>query len=277
LRFAFPARRAEAAAKFPGPFTINWDLPHDSHGAELAHHEALYSGFAQRHFAKDAVRELRRHLVRRILEASGAGKNSRVLSLGCGIGDTELLLAQHVGFLAGFDLSPAAIRQARADAARLAIGNVEFREGDVERVEFNAASFDGAIGIFFLHHVPDAQTPAVIERIHRWLKPGGVFYALDPNRYRLSGALGRWLVPRLMRRYQTPGERELKPRETADRFEAAGFQACSRCYDFASTPLAGLLPSWGFGYRAARRLDEALIRLPLARAMGSNFELIARK
>jgi ubiquinone/menaquinone biosynthesis C-methylase UbiE len=252
-------------------------LPHDTHAAEFAHHEALYSGFAQSHFAKPAVRELRRHLVRRVLEVTSAAKNSRVLSLGCGIGDTELLLAQKVGFLSGFDLSPAAIRQARADAARLKIANVEFCEGEAHRIEFAQSSFDAAIGIFFLHHVPDAETAGVIERIHRWLKPGGVFYGLDPNRYRLSGALGRMLVPRLMRRYQTPGERELEPRETAARFEAAGFHARSRCYDFTSTPLAGLLPSWGFGYLAARRLDELLIRIPSIRAIGSNFELVARK
>jgi SAM-dependent methyltransferase len=256
---------------------INWDLQYDSHAAELAHHEALYKGFAQKHFAKAAVRELRRHLLRRILEVTGAGKDSRIVSLGCGIGDTELLLAKHVGFVTGLDLSPAAIRQARADAARLGIANVEFCEGDALRFAFGEASFDAAIGIFFLHHVPDAETPAVIERIRRWLRPGGVFYGLDPNRFRLSGALGRLLVPRLMRRYQTPGERELKPRETANRFEAAGFQAHSHCYDFASTPLAGLLPAWGWGYRAARRLDEALIRIPLTSPIGSNFELIARK
>lgn len=223
------------------------------------------------------MRELRRHLVRRILEVTGARESWRVLSLGCGIGDTELLLAKHVGFVAGFDLSPAAIRQARADATKLEIANVEFCEGEIEGIEFGEASFDAAIGIFFLHHVPDSDMPAVIGRIHRWLRPGGVFYGLDPNRYRLSGALGRLLVPRLMRRYQTPGERELKPRETAARFEAAEFRAHSSCYDFVSTPLAGLLPSWGLGYRAARRLDEALIRIPLTRAIGSNFELIARK
>ena len=269
--------RSEARLQAESQTPLNWDLPHDTHAAELAHHEALYSGFAQEHFAKAAVRELRRHLVRRILEVTGAGKTSRIVSLGCGIGDTELLLAKHVGFVAGFDLSPAAIRQARADAARLGITNVEFCEGDAHGIAFGEASFDTAIGIFFLHHVPDAETPAVIERIHRWLKPGGVFYGLDPNRYRLSGVLGHWLVPCLMRRYQTPGERELKPRETAARFATAGFQARSRCYDFASTPLAGLLPAWGLGYRAARRLDEALIRVPGARSIGSNFELIARK
>src|ERR1700751_5399150 len=109
---------------------------------ELAHHEALYSGFAQHHFAKPAVRALRRHLVRRILTVSGAGKASRLLSLGCGIGDTELLLGPHVGFVTGFDLSPAAIRQAREDAARLVVANVEFCEGAMGRVKFAESSFD---------------------------------------------------------------------------------------------------------------------------------------
>ena len=68
---------------------------------EIDYHEKLYSGFAQSHFAKPAVRALRRHMVQRILKQTGAGKSSRVLSLGCGIGDTELLLAPHVA-----DLTP---------------------------------------------------------------------------------------------------------------------------------------------------------------------------
>src|SRR5271165_4445753 len=64
---------------------------------ELAYHEKLYSGFAQAHFARPAVRALREHMVRRILQATGAGPRSRVLSLGCGIGDTELLQGAHGG------------------------------------------------------------------------------------------------------------------------------------------------------------------------------------
>src|SRR5207244_13374297 len=96
---------------------------------ELAYHNQLYSGFAQQHFAKPAVRALRGHMVERILAQTGAGKHSRVLSLGCGIGDTELLLAPHVREVVGVDLSPVAIRQARADAARLGIGNARFSEG----------------------------------------------------------------------------------------------------------------------------------------------------
>src|SRR6204780_4330088 len=105
---------------------------------ELAYHEKLYSGFAQAHFARPAVRALRAHMARRILRMTGAGANSRVLSLGCGIGDTELLLAPHVREIVGADLSPAAIRQARADAQRLGIRNARFEVGSQAPGRFDA-------------------------------------------------------------------------------------------------------------------------------------------
>lgn len=244
---------------------------------ELAHHEELYSGFAQRHFAKPAVRALRAHMVERILNVTGAGAQSRILSLGCGIGDTELMLAMHAGSVTGVDLSPAAIKQARTDAAQAGVANAEFIESGAAEASLTNASFDAVIGIFFLHHLPDAELHKMALRIRAWLKPGGVFYALDPSRYRLSGALGAVLVPHLMRRYQTPDEHELKPADTAARFREAGFDAHYRYYDFCSTPLAGLFPSWRLGYGLMRSLDELLIRVPLLRAVSSNFELIARK
>ena len=157
---------------------------------ELAYHEELYSGFAQRHFARPAVRALRAHMVRRILALTGAGPRSRVLSLGCGIGDTELLLAPHVGEVTGIDLSPAAIRQARADAKALGVTNAHFSVGT--RVQ---GSFDAIIAIFFLHHLPDDELDALPFRLKRQLAPGGVFYSLDPSRDRLSGVVGRLLIP----------------------------------------------------------------------------------
>jgi SAM-dependent methyltransferase len=243
----------------------------------LAHHEELYSGFAQQHFAKPAVRALRAHMVRRILAVTGEGPTSRVLSLGCGIGDTELLLARHVGSITGVDLSPSAIKQAREDARRAGVANVQFLEASAVGAVIEDARFDAVIGIFFLHHLPDPELKAMARRIYGWLKPGGIFYGLDPSRYRLSGALGSLLIPHLMRRYQTPDERELKPSEAVACFTEAGLEAGFLYYDFCSTPLAGLFPSWRFGYRLTRSLDELLIRVPLLRAVSSNFELIARK
>ena len=242
--------------------------PDDVLARELAYHERLYSGFAQAHFARPAVRALRAHMAQRILEATGAGPDSRVLSLGCGIGDTELLLAPHVREIVGVDLSPAAIRQARVDASRLGIHNACFEEGSS-----CAGSFDAVIAIFFLHHLPDSELAALPARLAQTLSPGGAFYSLDPSRARLSGIVGRKLIPGLMKKYQTPDERELDGETAATLFSRAGFDVRVEMYDFGSSPLAGLFPGWRFGYRVARRLDDAILRLPALRKRGSNFEL----
>jgi SAM-dependent methyltransferase len=237
---------------------------------ELEYHEKLYSGFAQRHFARPAVRALRAHMVRRILQLTGAGPHSRVLSLGCGIGDTELLLAPHVGEVVGLDLSPAAIRQARDDARRLGIGNALFEQGT--RAD---GRFDVAMAIFFLHHLPDDELAALPGLVRGLLNPGGVFYSLDPSRSRLSGKLGRLLIPSLMKRYQTPDERELDPAATAALFRGASFETRVEIFDFASSPFAGLFPGWRAGYRATRAVDNWILKTPL-RSVGSNFEIVAK-
>ncbi|HTP32724.1 MAG TPA: class I SAM-dependent methyltransferase [Candidatus Acidoferrales bacterium] len=238
---------------------------------ELEYHENLYSGFAQQHFAKPAVRALRSHMAGRILEATGARRDARVLSLGCGIGDTELLLASRVGELTGVDLSPAAVRQARADADRHGVRNARFLQGTTAE-----GRFDAVIAIFFLHHLADAYLEAMPGRVGEWLVPGGVFYSLDPSRRRLSGALGRLLIPEMMKRFQTADERELEPEATADLFRRDGLEARVEMYDFGSSPLAGLFPGWRAGYRLARRVDNGVLRTPLAR-WGSNFEVIVRR
>jgi cyclopropane fatty-acyl-phospholipid synthase-like methyltransferase len=239
---------------------------------ELEYHEKLYSGFAQRHFARSAVRLLRCHMVARILHLTGVGKDSRVLSLGCGIGDTELLLAPYVAEIVGVDLSPAAIRQARADAERLEIRNVRFAEAsDAE------GTFDAVMAIFFLHHLADDALADLPRQVASRLAPGGTFYSLDPSRHRLSGALGRLLVPWMMRRYQSPDERELEPEATRRLFSGAGLEARAETYDFGSTPLAGLFPGWGWGYGLARELDDWLLRWEWVRQRGSNFEIVARR
>ena len=238
---------------------------------ELEYHEKLYSGFAQAHFARPAVRALRQHMVGRILALTGAGPQSRVLSLGCGIGDTELLLAPHVAEVVGVDLSPSAVGQAQGDAARLGISNARFQQGSTA-----AGRFDVVMAIFFLHHLADRALAELPGALTDRLTPGGVFYSLDPSRRRVSGALGRLLIPGLMKRYQSPDERELEPEATAALFGRAGWDARVEIYDFGSSPLAGLFPGWRSGYRLARVVDDGVLRVPFLRRLGSNFEVIAR-
>lgn len=212
----------------------------------------------------------------RILNLLGADASSVVVSLGCGIGDTELLLAPHVGRVVGVDLSSKGVRQANADAKRLGITNVEFREGSFED-NLDLPRADGVIGIFFLHHLPDSVLAEAPVRLRSMLKPGGVFYSLDPSAHRLSGKVGRLLIPWMMKRYQTEDERELDPAWTLGLFERAGFATTQRdVYDFVSSPLAGLLPGWELGYQAARGFDDLILKAPAFRKWGSNFEIIAR-
>jgi ubiquinone/menaquinone biosynthesis C-methylase UbiE len=244
---------------------------------ELEYHERLYSGAAQEQFSKPAVVEFRRHLVSRILQATHAGPGSRVLSLGCGIGDTELLLAPRVGHVTGIDLSREGIRHARLSAEVRGARNTEFINGLLEEAGFEDGSFDVVIAVFFLHHLVAHIEADLPPRIFRLLKPGGAFYSLDPSRYRLSGFVGKLLFPALMKKYQTEDEEELAPTAVWSAFSRAGFRVTESYYDFVSTPLAGLLPSWKLGYRVARATDELLIRLPVVKRLSSNFEVVAVK
>jgi SAM-dependent methyltransferase len=253
--------------------TMSFGDPSDR---ELEYHETLYSGFAQEHFAKPAVRAFRQHLAARILRITRASHTSRVLSLGCGIGDTELLLAPSVGQVTGIDLSLTAIRQAQTDAERAGISNAAFVAGDPAQCQLAQGSFDVVMAVFFLHHLQEAPMDRVMGLVRSWLVPGGMFYSLDPSRYRLSGALGKVFVPNLMKKYRSPDERELAPSRVLEQIAAHGFTGRIGIYDFLSTPLAGLFPGARGVYRLARVTDELLTRTPLLKRVGSNFEVIAR-
>ncbi|MGD0437775.1 MAG: methyltransferase domain-containing protein [Bryobacteraceae bacterium] len=242
---------------------------------ELAYYERLYGSYGVRHFAQPAVVEFRKYLVRRIRRF--IAPDARVLSIGCGIGDTELLLAPYVAHVTGVDLSPTAIAEANRASARSGLTNVLFLEGAWQNLSVAAEPFDVVLSIFFLHHLPDPQLESFPSQLESLLGPGGLFYALEPSARRLSGFVGKLVVPRLMKKYQTPDERPLLPIRAAVPFRKAGFQVTTRWFDFLSTPLAGLFPAWPAGYRLSRRIDDGLTALPGVRALSSNFELIAQR
>ncbi len=244
---------------------------------EREYYEDLYSGFAQQHFAKPAVVAFRNHLVKRMLRLTRANHDSRLLSLGSGTGDTELLLAPHVGSIVGVDISPRGVEHATRTADTLGIQNASFLLAEMDDDVLGQESFDVIIGVFFLHHLPESIDDRLPRRIHRLLKPGGVFYGLDPSSRRLSGVIGKLLVSRLMKKYQTAGEQPLQPARTWKAFARSGFEVHGSYYDFTSTPLAGLLPSRRGIYLVSRNVDNVLVKLPLIRLLSSNFEVVAWK
>lgn len=104
----------------------------------------------------------------------------QVLDLGCGAGTDSLIAAQMVGSegsVAGIDMTAEMLEKARAAAVELGAENVEFVEGEVERLPFADMSFDVVISNGVIDLVPDKD--AVFSEFHRVLRPGGRIQIAD--------------------------------------------------------------------------------------------------
>jgi SAM-dependent methyltransferase len=104
----------------------------------------------------------------------------RVLDLGSGAGTDSLVAARMVGeagSVTGIDMTPEMLAKARAAAEQMGVANVEFVEGEVERLPFPDAGFDVVISNGVIDLVPDKD--AVFSEIHRVLVPGGRIQLAD--------------------------------------------------------------------------------------------------
>jgi len=104
----------------------------------------------------------------------------RVLDLGSGAGTDSLVAAQMVGAdgrVTGIDMTAPMLAKARAAAAEMGVANVEFVEGEAERLPFSDASFDVVISNGVIDLVPDKD--AVFAELYRVLVPGGRMQIAD--------------------------------------------------------------------------------------------------
>lgn len=186
---------------------------------------------------------------------------SRVLELGCATGAVGGVLVADKG---------CAVVGAEIDSAAAALARdrgVDVRVGSLEDAEFRATidgPFDAVTATDVLEHLRNPE--AVLDEMHRWLKPGGMAVVAVPN-------VAAWSMrARLLRGDFTYEETGLLDRThlrfyTWDTFhalvEAHGFRVEDRAINSWEVP--GLQGAWEWSHATIRRLEEPEGEGPLSR------------
>lgn len=133
---------------------------------------------------------VRQRTLQRLLRLRPA---DRVLDCGCGNAKFALWNAGDAALMVGLDPAPLF-----ADAA---LEEVDLVQGDARRTPFGADTFDKAFSIDVFEHLTLADLEAVLDELHRVLRPGGRLLVYsntrEPSRLQpvvnLWRRIGRWL------------------------------------------------------------------------------------
>src|SRR6476660_1677386 len=107
-------------------------------------------------------------------------KGDTVIDLGSGAGNAAFKARNETGEtgkVIGIDFTPAMIERARQNNEIRGFNNVEFRQGDIEKLPVMANNADVIVSNCVLNLVPNKD--GVIKEMYRVLKPGGHFSISD--------------------------------------------------------------------------------------------------
>ena len=128
------------------------------------------------------------HILARYEQHFGKLWRDRALDHGCGVGRLTLPLAAQFGEVFGLDVSPSMIAEARANAARYDIGNVQFVAAD-DQLSEAPGEFDFVNSLMVLQHIRVRRGLRILSRLLVKVRPGGGFHVhlslrTDPLRSR---------------------------------------------------------------------------------------------
>jgi ubiquinone/menaquinone biosynthesis C-methylase UbiE len=120
-------------------------------------------------------------VTRQFFREAGIVAGMRVLDVGCGAGDTSILVAELVGEsgeVIGTDTAAAAVVAATERSYARGLRNVAFREGDPTQMTFDRP-FDAVVGRYVLLFQSDST--GMLRRLVTCLRPGGVVVFHEPD------------------------------------------------------------------------------------------------
>ena len=112
---------------------------------------------------------------------------SAVLDLGCGSGDPADIEIARLHKVTGVDISRAQVEMARQN-----VPQGRFIHGDLGAMDFPDGSFDAVVSFYTLEHLPREQHGTLLNRIHDWLRPGGLLlFSYEVGD--MNNVTGQWL------------------------------------------------------------------------------------
>ena len=147
--------------------------------------------------------------------------NMKILEFGCGTGSTALEHAPHVAHIEATDVSAEMIAIGRNKANSAGIDNINFTRASVEEFD-ESTKYDMVLALNLIHLLKGRK--AVLAKIHRLLKPGGLFVSstvcLRDRMWYL-----RPVIPMLQWLGQAPYVEFLRANDVINEVEVAGFES----------------------------------------------------
>jgi SAM-dependent methyltransferase len=153
--------------------TAEFDQYKDDYSAQIKRATSFF-GKSHDYF----IRAKADQLIKVLSGIEPSGIAIRLLDIGCGHGLMHSLLVTS-GLpldVTGIDVAPGVI-----DLARRANPAIRYDVYEGDRLPYESGSFDAAVAITVVHHVPPPQWPGFIAEMSRVVRPGGVVVIFEHN------------------------------------------------------------------------------------------------
>ncbi|MDJ0509658.1 MAG: class I SAM-dependent methyltransferase [Crocosphaera sp.] len=108
------------------------------------------------------------------LEGIKIDRDTKILDLCCGNGQTTQFLVEQSSQVTGLDASPTAIERAKN-----IVPDANYVEALAEKIPFCEEEFDLVHSSVALHEMETEQLKAILKEVYRVLKPDGIFAFID--------------------------------------------------------------------------------------------------